>query len=80
MVPGKTTFTPLINYYAHADSIFCHARETPGRSGLTAGSTVSYVYESDEKGGKAVRVQVEKAVEESSAMREVGRLLYTDCG
>ena len=40
---------------------------------------MSYVYESDDKGGKAVKVQVEEAVEESGAMREVGRLLYTYC-
>ena len=48
--------------------------------GLTAGSTVSYVYQSDDKGGKAVQVQVEEAMEESGAMREVGCLFYTECG
>ena len=36
---------------------------------------VSYVYESDDKGGKAVQVRVEEAMEESSEMREVSRLL-----
>ena len=41
---------------------------------------MSYVYESDDKGGKAVQVQVEEAAEESGAMREVGYLLYTDYG
>ena len=41
---------------------------------------MSYVYEHDDKGGKAVQVQVEEAVEERGAMREVGRLSYTDCG
>ena len=40
---------------------------------------MSYVYESDDKGGKAVKVHVEEAVEESGAMREVGRFLCTDC-
>ena len=48
--------------------------------GLTAGSTVSYVYEHDDKGGKAVKVQVEEAVEESGAMREVSRSLCTYYG
>ena len=72
--------TSLVGYYAHTDSVFCHARETPGRLGLVAGSTVSYVYEHDDKGGKAVQVQVEEAVEEGGAMREVCCLLCTDCG
>ena len=36
---------------------------------------MSYVYESDEKGGKAVQVRVEEAVEKSSEMHEVSRLL-----
>ena len=34
---------------------------------------VSFIYEPDDKGGKAVQVQVEEAVEERSAMREVSR-------
>ena len=42
---------------------------------------MSYVFESDDKGGKAVKVQVEEAVEEESgAMREVGPSLCTDYG
>ena len=41
---------------------------------------VSYVYEHDDKGGKAVQVQVEEAVEDGGAMREVCCLLCTDCG
>ena len=41
---------------------------------------MSYVYEHDDKGGKAVQVQVEEAVEEGGAMREVCRFLCTDWG
>lgn len=60
-------------------SVFCHARETPGRSGLVAGSKVSFVYESDEKGGKARHVQVGETVEEVHPIREVCLSLSLPC-
>ena len=54
------------------DSIFCHQRETPDRAGLIAGSKVSFIYESDEKGGKAREVLIEEAVLGDDSVREMG--------
>ena len=56
------------------DSIFCHKRETPGRVALVPGSKVSFVYESDEKGGKARKVLIEEAVVEDDSAREMGQI------
>ncbi len=56
---------------AHIQSVFCHSRETPDRQGLTKGSKVSFLYEFDEKGGKALQVQIEQAAEEDTREREV---------
>ena len=53
------------------ESVFCHARECPGREPLVPGSKVSFVYEADEKSGKAKDVQVEEAAEEVTQEREV---------
>ena len=56
------------------DSIFCHNRETPNRAALVPGSKVSFVYESDEKGGKAKEVLIEEAVIEDNSAREMGKI------
>lgn len=56
------------------DSIFCHNRETPNRAALVPGSKVSFVYESDEKGGKAKEVLIEEAVVEDNSAREMGTI------
>lgn len=56
------------------DSIFCHNRETPNRAALVPGSKVSFVYESDEKGGKAKEVLIEEAVIEDDSAREMGTI------
>ena len=56
------------------DSIFCHNRETPNRAALVPGSKVSFVYESDEKGGKAKEVLIEEAVVEDDSAREMGTI------
>ena len=56
------------------DSIFCHNRETPNRAALVPGSKVSFVYESDEKGGKAKEVLIEEAVIEDNSAREMGTI------
>lgn len=57
--------------------MFCHASQTPDRKGLVKGSVVSFLYQSDEKGGKALQVQIEAAAEENTLPREV-RLDYLD--
>lgn len=44
-------------------SIFVHARDTADRQALIPGSKVSFVYETDEKGGKAKDVAVEEMSE-----------------
>ncbi|KAF6231745.1 hypothetical protein HO173_010047 [Letharia columbiana] len=54
------------------DSLFCHNSETPNRAALVPGSKVSFVYESDEKGGKAKQVLIEEAVVENDSAREMG--------
>ncbi|CAD6586950.1 MAG: hypothetical protein ASARMPRED_002886 [Alectoria sarmentosa] len=56
------------------DSIFCHSRETPDRAGLVSGSKVSFVFESDEKGGKAKEVLIEEAVLQDDSAREMGTI------
>ena len=56
------------------DSIFCHSRETPDRAGLVPGSKVSFVYENDEKGGKAKEVLIEEAAVEDESVREMGTI------
>ena len=56
------------------DSIFCHNRETPDRAALVPGSKVSFVYESDDKGGKAKEVLIEEAVVEDDSPREMGTM------
>ena len=56
------------------DSIYCHSRETPNRAPLVAGSKVSFIYESDEKGGKAKNVLIEEAVVEDDSAREMGTI------
>lgn len=56
------------------DSIFCHNRETPARAALVPGSRVSFVYESDEKGGKAKEVLIEEAAVEDDSAREMGTI------
>ncbi|KAL9071982.1 MAG: hypothetical protein Q9161_003914 [Pseudevernia consocians] len=45
------------------DRIFVHARDTADRQALTPGSKVSFVYEPDERGGKAKDVTVEEMAE-----------------
>lgn len=64
---GRTTSADLKRY-----SAFCHIRETPGRAALTPGSKVSFMYEYDEKGGKARDVQIEEAAFEVEEVREMG--------
>ena len=54
------------------DSIFCHSRETPNRTALVPGSKVSFVYESDERGGKAKELLIEEAAVEDDSAREMG--------
>lgn len=44
-------------------SIFVHARDTADRQALIPGSKVSFIYEADEKGGKAKYVAVEEMAE-----------------
>ena len=56
------------------DSIFCHNRETPDRTALVPGSKVSFVYENDEKGGKAKNVLIEEAIVEDDSARETGTI------
>ena len=56
------------------DSIYCHKRETPNRADLVPGSKVSFIYESDEKGGKAKEVLIEEAVVEDDSARETGTI------
>ena len=56
-------------------SIFVHARNTTGRQALVPGSKVSFIYETDEKGGKAVEVAVEEMAEPivvDEGPREIG--------
>ena len=57
-------------------SIFVHARDTADRQALTPGSKVSFVYETDEKGGKAKDVAVEEMAE-AIAMDEGPREMGT---
>lgn len=57
-----------------ADSIFCHNCETPDRAALVAGTKVSFLYEIDDKGGKAKNVLVEEAVVEDDSAREMGTI------
>lgn len=51
-----------------------HARNTADRQPLVRGSKVSFVYEPDEKGGKATEVVVEEAAEApvDETVRETG--------
>ena len=56
------------------DSIFCHNRETPDRAALVPGSKVSFVYENDEKGGKAKNVLIEEGIVEDDSARETGTI------
>lgn len=56
------------------DSIFCHSRETPDRAALVAGTKVSFLYEIDDKGGKARNVLIEEAVVEDESAREMGTI------
>ena len=56
----------------HLPSIFCHNRDTPDRACLVPGSKVSFVFEQDEKGGKAREVLIEEAVVEDQSVRETG--------
>lgn len=56
------------------DSIFCHNRETPDRAALVPGSKVSFVFEIDEKGGKARGVLIEEAVVENDSAHEMGTI------
>ena len=56
------------------DSIFCHNRETPERTGLVQGTKVSFIYESDDKGGKAKAVLIEEAAVEEYSARETGTI------
>ena len=72
MAPGTSSLPQDLFLNIDMLSIFCHARETPSRTGLTVGSTVSFTYVYDDKGGKAVDVQVEEGAEEDGAEREVG--------
>lgn len=53
--------------------MFCHARDLQGIKALVTGSKVSFVFQEDEKGGKAKEVVVEEAVEEPEQIREVSR-------
>ena len=52
-------------------SAFCHVRELGGLKSLTAGSKVSFIFEYDEKGGKAKQVIVEESVVATEQLREV---------
>lgn len=56
--------------------MFCHARDLSGIKVLVPGSKVSFVFEEDEKGGKAKEVQVEEAVDEVEQIREVSFFLF----
>lgn len=59
----------------HCSSIFVHARDTVDRQALIPGSKVSFVFEIDDKGGKAKEVAVEeiaKAVVLDEGPREMG--------
>ena len=56
-------------------SIFVHARNTADRQALIPGSKVSFVYEADEKGGKAKEVTVEEMADAAvpeEGLREMG--------
>lgn len=56
-------------------SIFVHARDNVDRQALVPGSKVSFLYEPDEKGGKAKEVVVEEMAEADGfdeAPRETG--------
>ncbi|KAL6721650.1 hypothetical protein ACLMJK_000754 [Lecanora helva] len=57
-------------------SVFCHASDCPGRLALAPGSKVSFVFETDAKGGKAKEVQIEEAAAEAdfSGARETGTI------
>ena len=61
---------------ADSQSVFCHVRDLSGIKALVPGSKVSFVFEEDEKGGKAKEVQVEEAVEEVEQIREVSLFLF----
>ncbi|KAL8788505.1 MAG: hypothetical protein Q9195_007282 [Heterodermia aff. obscurata] len=52
------------------NDVFCHARDLQGIKALVPGSKVSFVFQEDEKTGKAKEVQVEEAVEEVEQIRE----------
>ena len=56
--------------------MFCHVRDLAGIKALVPGSKVSFVFEDDEKTGKAKEVQVEEAVEEVEQIREVRLFLF----
>ena len=59
-------------------SLFCHARNCPDRAPLTPGSRVSFVFEPDNKSGKATEVQIEEAAaKEDKAVRETGTIKVT---
>ena len=59
----------------HVPSVFCHASACPNRAPLIQGSKVSFVFESDDKGGKAKDVQVEEAATEAvDGPRETGTI------
>ena len=56
-------------------SIFVHARDTADRQALIPGSKVSFIYEADEKGGKAKEVTVEEMADSAGldqGSREMG--------
>lgn len=60
--------------------IFVHARDTVDRQALILGSKVSFIYEPDEKGGKAREVAVEEmaeAVSLNEGLREMGKVLVS---
>ncbi|KAF6230560.1 hypothetical protein HO173_011097 [Letharia columbiana] len=59
------------------DSIFVHARDTADRQALIPSSKVSFIYEADEKGGKAKEVSIEEmaeAVVSDEGPRETGTI------
>ena len=58
-------------------SIFVHVRDITDRQALVPGSKVSYVYEADEKGGKAKEVAIEEMAETvvlDEGPREMGKV------
>lgn len=55
-------------------SVFCHNRDTPGRTGLIPGSKVSFDYEMGQKGANAKKVQVEESAVKAEETREYGTI------